>query len=183
MTLDLPSWAVVSTKRVEHIQRVVALIERWAAARKLDEHEASRWRRAAWYHDALKDAGRDVLNRYAPQGDWHPKLWHGPAAAAAAARHGETDQGVLDAIRYHSVGFADWDDAGKALYLADYLEPGREYDRAWRDEQAARVATDLAGALKTVAARRIAWLVEQGNPVRRDTWDFWNRIAADASSS
>src|SRR2546426_5929548 len=56
-------------------------------------------------------------------------LFRSPLAAERAAHDGETDQGLLDAVHYHSLGFAQWDDVGKMLYLADYLEPGRTLDR------------------------------------------------------
>src|SRR3989449_4292320 len=40
---------------------------------------------------------------------------------------------------YHSLGHARWDDVGKMLYLADYLEPGRPFDREAHRALAARV--------------------------------------------
>lgn len=152
-------------------------------ARGLAPTQAARWHRAALLHDALRDAGAAELSRYTPQGDWPAALWHGPAAAAAAERHGESDRGVLDAVRYHSVGFADWDDVGRALYLADYLEPGREFDRTGRAALAARVPGEFALVLTEVAAQRVAGLLDAHQPVRKETFDFWNRLAGDATSS
>ncbi|HEY2807133.1 MAG TPA: HD domain-containing protein, partial [Gemmatimonadales bacterium] len=138
---------MASPKRREHIQRVGALVGLWATARGSTAEEAGRWQRAVLLHDALKDADEETLARYAPQGDWPRQLWHGPAAAAAGAAHGELDPGVLDAVRYHSVGFAGWDDVGKVLYLADYLEPGRSHDSERRAGQAARVPRELEAVL------------------------------------
>ncbi len=180
---SLPPWAVVTPERVAHITRVEALVTWWAAGRRVGASEAERWRRAARLHDALRDATPDVLVRYARQGAWPAKLWHGPAAAAAAARHGETDQGVLIAVRYHSVGYAGWDDAGRMLFLADFLEPGRSHDRAELDALVARVPQEPAVVLREVAARRLAWLVSHGKPIRKETWEFWNSLVADDSSS
>ncbi len=179
---ELPSWAVVTPDRIAHITRVADLAERWAAERGVAPAELARWRLAAVLHDALRDADATVLARYTPRGDWPPKLWHGPAAAAAAERDGETDRGVLDAVRYHSVGFAGWDEAGRMLYLADFLEPGRRHDRAELDALAARVAAEPAAVLAAVAARRLARLVHEGRPIRKETWEFWNSLR-DASSS
>src|SRR2546429_2463017 len=48
--------------------------------------ERERWLRAAWLHDALRDATAA------------DELAHGPMAADRAARDGETDPGVLDEI-------------------------------------------------------------------------------------
>jgi pantoate--beta-alanine ligase len=181
--VELPSWAVVSLKRVEHIVRVATLIETWARARGVGEAEAGRWRCAAVLHDALRDAGPEVLARYTPQGHWAPGLWHGPAAAAAARQNGEADAGVLDAVTYHSVGYAHWDDVGRMLYLADWLEPGRENERALLDALAARVPADPLGVLREVAARRIGYMMARRRAIPRESWEFWNSLAAAGSSS
>jgi HD superfamily phosphohydrolase YqeK len=97
-------------------------------------------------------------------------------AAERAAHDGETDQGVLDAVRYHSLGYARWDDVGKMLYLADYLEPGRPFDQELRRSLAARVAEERDPVLKQVAARRIARVIEDRGPLVRETVDFWNAL-------
>jgi 2-amino-4-hydroxy-6-hydroxymethyldihydropteridine diphosphokinase len=176
----LPAWAVVKPGRAAHIERVAALLNAWAAELGLDPAEADRWQRAAVLHDALKDAGPDVLARYTPQAGWHPKLWHGPAAAAAAARHGESDPGVLSAVHYHSVGFAGWDGVGRALFLADYLEPGRVHDTERSAAWAARLPRELEPVLREVASRRIGLLMAAGQPLMRETWEFWNRLVGVA---
>lgn len=181
---DLPRWAVVTPRRVEHIAGVVGLLERWAGERGVAPSEASRWRRAALLHDALRDAPRDVLARYGPApAGWPHALWHGPAAAAAAERDGERDAGVLDAVRYHSLGCACWDDAGKSLFVADALEPGRIHERALLDQLVARASTEPDAVLRAVAAIKLRWLVHVGRPVPRETWEFWNSLVADGSSS
>ena len=179
----LPAWSVVGPKRIEHVARVVAVLERWGADRGVPAGEVERWRRAALLHDALRDADAGVLERYGPHPPWPMKTWHGPAAATAAAGDGERDQGVLDAVRYHSFGYAGWDAAGRMLYLADYLEPGRTYERAALDAWLARCAAEPAAVLREVAAMRIGWRLKTGGPIALETWEFWNSIVADASSS
>lgn len=161
---------------------MVALAQRWALERGVDAVEVARWRQAALLHDALKDAPPEALERWVPRGEWPAALWHGPAAAAAAEAYGEMDRGVLDAIMYHSVGYAGWDDAGRILYLADYLEPGRTQQRARRDAWIDRVAADLDGVLLEVTASRMALLAERGNPVRPETIQWWNQLAGGGSS-
>ena len=64
------------------------------------------------------------------------QLRHGPASAARAKAEGEVDRGVLDAVRYHSIGLAEWDMVGRALYCGDYLEPGRTSGKGARAELA-----------------------------------------------
>jgi HD superfamily phosphohydrolase YqeK len=180
---ELPPWAVVGEGRVAHIGRVAALLARWAGERGVAPAEAARWRRAAVLHDALRDADDAVLRRYPPLPPWPRKTWHGPAAATAAAADGERDQGILDAVRYHSFGFAGWEEVGRLLYLADFLEPGRDHDREKLDAFAARVAAEPRVVLREVAAMRLGWRLKNGGPIARETWEFWNGIAADASSS
>jgi len=162
--VSLPPWAVVAPERRAHIERVVGLLDAWAAARRTPDAERARWLRAGWLHDALRDA---------PAAN---ELAHGPMAAERAARAGETDRGVLDAVRYHSLGYAGWDDVGKMLYLADYLEPGRAFDREVRASLAARVPQDRDAALQQVAARRIARVIDGRWPLVRETVDFWNSL-------
>ena len=164
--MSLPAWAVVTPERRAHIERVVGLLDSWAAARRAPDAERARWLKAGWLHDALRDA---------PAAD---ELAHGPLAAERAARAGETDRGVLDAVRYHSLGYAGWDDVGKMLYLADYLEPGRAFDRDVRASLAARVAQDRDAVLEQVAARRVARVIDGRWPLVRETVDFWNSLVA-----
>ncbi|MGH7675981.1 MAG: bis(5'-nucleosyl)-tetraphosphatase (symmetrical) YqeK, partial [Gemmatimonadales bacterium] len=102
---------------------------------------------------------------------------HGPAAADRAAADGEADRGVLDAVRYHTVGYAGWDDVGRMLYLADFLEPGRDTDAALRRALAARVPGERDAVLREVARRRIQWVLESGWSLPRETVDFWNSLA------
>ncbi len=179
----LPPWAVIAERRLAHVARVVDQLAEWARARGVAEAEAARWRRAALLHDALRDADETVLRRYEPSGAWPLKTWHGPAAAAAAAADGERDPGVLDAVRYHSLGFARWDEAGRMLYLADYLEPGRPYDRPALDALAARVPAEPGAVLREVAALRIGWRIKEGGRVAPETWEFWNALVSAGSSS
>ena len=162
--MSLPPWAVVTPERRAHIERVVGLLDAWAAARRAPDAERARWLRAGWLHDALRDA---------PAAN---ELAHGPMAAERAARAGETDRGVLDAVRYHSLGYAGWDDVGKMLYLADYLEPGRAFDREGRASLAARVPQGRDTVLQQVAAQRIARVIDGRWPLVRETVDFWNSL-------
>jgi len=181
--VELPRWAQVSPRRIAHIARVVALVDQWAIARCAAAGERDRWRRAALLHDALRDAPEEGLRRFVSDSPWPLKTRHGPAAAAAAEADGERDAGVLDAVRYHSLGYAGWDDAGRMLYLADYLEPGRQHERETLDALARRVPVEPQAVLRAVAALRIGWRLKEGGPIARETWEFWNGLAAAPSSS
>lgn len=163
--MSLPPWAQVSADRRAHIERVVALLETWAKAMHVDAHERDRWLRAGWLHDALRDA------------PFKDPFAHGPAAADRAATMGEKDTGVLNAVRFHTVGSPDWDDVGRMLYLADFLEPGRDSD-AERERLSRWVPTQRDAVLREVVRRRIDWVLRSGWPLPAATVAFWNTIAA-----
>ena len=162
---ELPAWAEVGRRRREHIQRVAELLDSWADEMEVSDAERDRWLKAAWLHDALRDA------------DLADQVTHGGAAADRAAQDGEKDQGVLDAIRYHSTGYAGWDDVGKMLYLADYLEPGRKRNGKQRSRLADRVPQQRDRVLRRIVAYEIRWRVRQGRPVHPLTIEFWNALA------
>ncbi len=176
MIIGLPEWAQVSRRRIQHIERVAELLEQWAEAMGTAASEYERWGRAALLHDALKDAPVALLRELAPDAWDVDALRHGPAAAAMAAQHGETDSGVLNAIRYHSVGFAGWDAVGRMLYLADFLEPGRQRgsDRAALVQ---RVYEDPSGTLRIVAQLRLGFVIAHRQSLLPETVDFWNQLA------
>lgn len=177
----LPEWSVVSPSRLAHIERVAALVAGWAEEMGVPDSERNRWLRAVWLHDALRDAPASELEQWAPSAPGPAEGRHGPASAARAKADGETDRGVLDAVRYHSWGLAEWDMVGRVLYCADYLEPGREHKRAERAALAARFSTDPGGVLKEVARMRLGHAVESGWSLPDPTVRFWNSLLPRAA--
>jgi HD superfamily phosphohydrolase YqeK len=173
----LPEWAVVTPERMEHIQRVAALAAGWAEQLGVPDSERNRWLRAVWLHDAVRDASETELEKWAASTSGPPELRHGPASAARAKAEGETDRGVLDAVRYHSLGLAEWDMVGRILYCADFLDPGRPFDRENRAELAERLPEDTAGVLREVARSRITHTIRSGWPLLEPTVRFWNSLA------
>jgi len=179
----LPQWAVVTPARLDHIQRVAELAADWADRMGVPDSERNRWLRAVWLHDALRDASAAELEHWAASSNGPPELRHGPASAARAKAEGETDRGVLDAVRYHSLGLAEWDMVGRILYCADYLEPGRSFQPEQRADLAERLPEDPGGVLREVARSRLTHIIESGWPVLEPTVRFWNSLAATGASS
>jgi HD superfamily phosphohydrolase YqeK len=167
----------VTEARLEHIARVAEMVSGWAEEMGVPDNERNRWLRAVWLHDAMKDAPKDELAQWAPSHTGSEELRHGPAAAARAKAEGETDRGVLDAVRYHSIGLAEWDMVGRVLYCADYLEPGRNQSPE-RIALAQRFPRDPSGTLRDVAQARILRLVKSGWPLPEPTVRFWNSLQA-----
>lgn len=174
----LPEWAVVRPEREAHIARVAGLVARWADALALPPEERVRWLAAAWLHDALRDASPGALRPLVPAdaAELPGKLLHGPAAAARLRAEGVADAGLLRAIAYHTVGHPDLDAAGRALYLADFLDPGRSFAPAWRASLRARLPARMDAVLRQVLGARIRHLIESGTAVRPETMQFWNRL-------
>lgn len=174
--LDLPPWSRVTEKRAEHIQRVTNLLGAWAATMRLDAAEARAFMDAGLLHDALRDAPeqelRDITgDRTSPVG-----LLHGPAAAITLERKGETRRDLLDAIRYHTVGHVEWARVGKALYMADFLEPGRKFSRQDRYFLSLQVPTNFDGVYRQVVRMRLEWTVREGNNIFPETVELWNAL-------
>lgn len=175
-SLTLPPWAHVTEKRRAHIARVVALLDRWATEMGVPEDEASRWRSAGLLHDALRDAPEPMLRALTGDGERVVEVLHGPAAAVRAEQDGERRQEVLDAVRFHTTGSPTWQQTGKALYLADFLEPGRQFLVSERAFIADQVARDFDGAFRQGARLRIEWSLSQGDELFPETVALWNAV-------
>jgi HD superfamily phosphohydrolase YqeK len=162
---------------------VAELAANWAERMGVPDSERNRWLRAVWLHDALRDAPAAELEKWAAGSHGPPELRHGPASAAHAKAEGETDRGVLDAVRYHSLGLAEWDMVGRILYCADYLDPGRKFQQPERAHLAERLPEDPGGVLREVARSRLTHIVQSGWPILEPTVRFWNSLVATGASS
>ncbi|MDE3126888.1 MAG: hypothetical protein KGL38_02715 [Gemmatimonadota bacterium] len=175
-TIVLPAWAQVTEARRGHIERVTALLDTWAGALGVGAREAAAWHDAGQWHDALRDAPDDALRTLAGDATSPVKTLHGPAAAVRLARDGEARADVLDAIRHHTIGRRDWARTGRALYMADFLEPGRRFAQADRAFLAAQVPHDFEGAFRQVVRARIEWALREGHAVFEPTIALWNSL-------
>lgn len=172
----LPGWARVSEKRRGHIERVVALLDRWAVELRLTPDEARAWHDAGAWHDALRDADEAVLREWCP-GDERPLgILHGPAAAAQLVAEGECRTDVLEAIRWHTLGNPAWGRTGRALFMADFLEPGRPFMHKDREFLAAHVQADFDGVFRQVVRERMEWTLREGKAVFPETAHLWNQL-------
>ncbi len=173
---DLPAWAVVTPKRRAHIARVTALLTGWAQAMRLAPDETAAWRDAGLWHDALRDADEPALRVMVPGSLLPFAVLHGPAAAIRLAAEGETREEVLDAVRWHTLGSSAWLRTGRALYMADFLEPGRKFMSSERAFIAAQVPHDFDGAFHQVVRLRLDLTVREGGIIFPETAALWNSI-------
>ena len=176
-TIEMPSWACVSERRLAHIARVTSLLDEWATALALPTDEAQAWHDAGRLHDALRDAPEEELRRLAGDlPDYTLDMLHGPAAANRLRQEGESRFELLDAIRYHTVGSERWGRLGRALYMADYLEPGRKFAHADRAYLAAQVPHDFDGTFRQVLRARLEWSLREGMRLFPKAVALWNTV-------
>jgi HD superfamily phosphohydrolase YqeK len=174
--LVLPSWAKVSDKRRKHIVRVCALLMQWADEIAVSSGERDSWLQAGRLHDALRDAPESELRELARDPEREPELLHGPAVANRLVADGEGNAGLLSAIRYHTVGSAEWDRTGRALYMADFLEPGRGFSRRDRAFLATQVPHDFDGVFRQVLRARLEYALREGYTLFPETVALWNAV-------
>lgn len=177
----LPAWAQAKPKRREHIARVAALLREWAAALGLPADEAARWVAAGYLHDALRDADPDALRAEVPAEfrDLPGKLLHGPAVAERL--DGQADEELRDAIRCHTLGCPRFGTLGRALYLADFLEPGRTFSPEWTASLRGRMPGELGPVLREVVEARIGHVARNGGTLHPETKAFHAQVEAEAS--
>ena len=175
--LEMPSWSCVTEKRMAHIERVTALLDEWARQLELSPEEGRAWHDAGRLHDALRDAPESVLRELAGNSpEYATEMLHGPAAAERLRRDGEDREELLDAIRYHTVGSAQWGPLGRALYMADYLEPGRKFSRGDRAYLAAQVPHSFDATFRQVVRARLEWSLREGMRLYPEAVVLWNSV-------
>ena len=179
----LPDWAVVRKKRKAHMARVAELLRGWGEVRCDHPRDVERWTAVGYLHDVLRDADPDDLRAglSTPLGQLPDEVIHGPAAADRLRRGGVTDEPLLTAIACHTLGSPDFDDIGKALYVADFLEPGRKLQPKWRTRLRNEMPEGLDAVAKAVVGKRIQFLIKNGRPVVSETLGLWNMLATGGS--
>ena len=173
---ELPSWAKVTPRRRAHIERVCVLLSTWADALRIAAPERDEWLRAGLMHDALRDAPDAELRALAGDTTRDAEVLHGPAVATLLASQGESNRSVLAAIRYHTVGCAEWDRVGRALYMADFLEPGRSFSRRDRAFLAEHAPHDFDGVFRQVVRARLEYAFREGYALFPETVSLWNAV-------
>jgi predicted HD superfamily hydrolase involved in NAD metabolism len=158
----------LSAKRYGHTLRVANTAEDLARAHGLDPGRA---RLAALLHDAARELPSGEFLGLAedldlPVGEPEresPKLLHGPVAAELARRElGVEDGEVLEAIRAHTTGRPGMGPLSLVLYVADKIEPARNYPSVENLRRLAR--RDLRAAAAESLRRSIAHNEERGRP-------------------
>lgn len=159
----------LSDERYGHTARVADTVESLARKHGVDPDRA---RLAALLHDAARERVPEEFIRLAEE--WKlrigaperesPKLLHGPVAAELGRRElGVEDGEVLEAVRVHTVGAAGIGQIALALYVADKIEPARDYPSVGRIRELAQ--HDLREAAAEALRRVVAHNEERDRPI------------------
>ena len=158
--------AALSPRRFEHVVRVVETARGLALRHGVDP---LRVELAAWLHDLARERPAEELVAAARRGGWvldaaeraDPLLLHGPVAAWEAARRGlARDPDVLEAVRWHTTARPGLGPVGCIVFLADKLEPARDYPGV--DALRRLAAQDVDAAMAAVLDDLIRYCLERG---------------------
>ena len=160
--------SMLDPRRIPHVlgteETAAALALRWGA----DEESA---RRAALLHDCTKKFDKELQLALCRQYGIEPdaaerregKILHAITGAAVAYADFGVSGEVRDAIRWHTTGKADMKLLEKIIYLADYIEPTRDFCDL---TELRRLAfEDLDGALLLGFTMAVEDLAKKGMPV------------------
>ena len=119
-------------------------------------------------HDCAKELPieeqTELAKRYSGNLFTEKKLLHSPAGAAFAMEQlGIEDREILDAICYHTTGRGDMSVLEKIVYLADKIEPSRDYTDLTPIRAAAE--KDLNSAMRMTASSVRDKFVSQGRDI------------------
>lgn len=122
----------IEEKRFRHSIGVAVTAYRMAIRYNEDPRQAYF---AGLLHDIAKRMPLDKQLELCKKIDLHPdevaypKMLHAPAGACFVKKHyGIRDKKLLSAIRYHTMGHRDMTTFDKLIYMADYIEPCRDFD-------------------------------------------------------
>ena len=165
---------MLKPSRVPHVlgcrDTAVALAEHWGA----DVTDAAR---AGMLHDVTKALdGQCQLTLAGEYGiilsafqQKYPKTLHALTGALVAEHlFGENDA-VVQAIRHHTTGKVDMNLLEKIIYVADYMEPNRDFPGVERLRELA--FSDLDAALKLGLTMTLELLKQQGSEVSPESRD------------
>lgn len=166
------SASMLRRKRIPHVlgteETAARLALRWG-----EDEEAARW--AALLHDCTKKLDReqhlDICRQYGIHLDREErreeKLLHAITGAAVAKHVFGVPPAVESAIRWHTTGRADMTTLEKIIYLADYIEPTRDFCDLTKLRRLA--FEDLDGAMLLGLTMAVRDLKERGIAVHSNS--------------
>lgn len=135
---------------------------------------------AAILHDVAKYADEDWMKEIVVEHqldsrllNWGSELLHGPVGAWIVENelHIENED-ILNAIRFHTTGRANMSKLEKIIFLADMIEPNRNFDKV--DKLRKKVHEDLDKGMRACIRHSIRFLVETKQPIFPDSIECYN---------
>ena len=121
----------LSAKRFDHSKGVAKCAEKLADCYKADRTGAYI---AGLLHDCAKELPLEEMISLTKGVDLEPmvfeskNLLHGPAGAVLAKKHFDITDDIFDACFYHTVGKENMTLLTKIIFLADMIEPSRNFE-------------------------------------------------------
>ncbi|MBX9011561.1 HD domain-containing protein [Ligilactobacillus murinus] len=158
----------VSEKRFKHILGVEQAALELARANDYELEKASV---AALVHDYAKERSeaefkalivqtgleQDLLN-------WNNFIWHGVVGAEIIKKELKiTDEEILNAVRRHTVGAKEMTTLDQIVYVADYIEPGRDFPGVDQARQLA--AESLRAAVEFETKHTLLYLMNNDKTI------------------
>lgn len=174
----------MSEARFEH---VLGVEQSAIALAKLYGYSVEKASIAALTHDYAKERSADEF-RFIIENKgfdlnllrWGNAIWHGLVGAYFVEHElGITDHDILEAIRLHTTGAPQMSLLSKIIYVADYIEPGRDFPGV---EEARRLAVlDLDQAVAFETKQTLQYLIGKNVPIYPKTIETYNQWVAKHS--
>lgn len=157
--------AILSPKRFRHSRGVAETAKHLAEKYGADANKAYE---AGWVHDCAKELSlvdmQHIVQEAGIKADEQllssRALLHGPAGSILAeTKYGITDSAVQSAVYFHTTGHPDMTLLEKIIFLADYIEPSRDFPGVEKLRKLAEI--DLDEALLTAYDSTISHLLDQ----------------------
>lgn len=105
--------------------------------------------------------------------EWGNNVWHGLVGVYKVREDlGLSDPEILRSIEIHTVGSAQMSDLDKVVYVADYIEPNRDFPGVEEARELARISLNRAVAYET--AHTVEYLAHKGLPIFPQTLETYN---------
>ena len=102
-------------------------------------------------------------------------IWHAKTSAELAQKHfGVNDPEILQAIRSHTMGNENMTLLDKIIFVADFIEPSRDFDGV--DEIREMAEKNLDKAVVLVMASTLQYLINNRKFICVDTIKSWNAV-------
>ncbi len=160
---------LLDSERFTHSLAVQKVAQALARAHHADEQKAGL---AGLLHDCARHLKGPELLKKAEQLGFpihpvereEPKLLHARLSAYEAEKdYGIKDPEILQAIARHTVGAEDMSKLDKIIFLADHIEPARNY--RWARDLRERAFENLDRAVAEGTTAILEYLLERGLPI------------------